>query len=99
MQGGWFVVGRDDGTATFHVCETFAEVWEWCEPVHRLFVDIPIGLPAMGTRLADEEARQALPTHLKSTLFNTPDRNAVYANTKTETRRINRWLAGKSFPK
>ena len=96
-RAGWFAVLLGGDGPEFRVCESFAEVWAWAGQGARLFVDIPVGLPAEGTRRADREARQALPAHLKSTLFNTPVRRAVYAESKEEARRINRQLSGKSL--
>jgi predicted RNase H-like nuclease len=89
------MLGR--GGPKFTVRDSFAEVWEWAGEGASLFVDIPIGLPAEGSRQADREARQALPAHLKSTIFNTPVRRAVYAGSKEEARQINRQLSGKSL--
>ena len=94
-RAGWFAVLLSGDGLEFLVCGSFAEVWEWAGEGARLFVDIPIGLPAEGARRADREARQALPAHLKSTIFNTPVRQAVYAGSKEEARRINRQLSGK----
>ena len=50
-----------------------------------------------GTREADQEARNALPSKLKSCVFNTPVRKAVYAGTKIEAKSINEKLSGKSL--
>lgn len=96
-RSGWFAVGLGGEMPQYSVCETFAGVRQWAGPEARLFVDIPIGLPAEGARAADREARQALPAHLKPTVFNTPVRRAVYAATKAEARQINRELTGKSL--
>lgn len=62
-----------------------------------LFVDIPIGLPSSGTREADAVARKLLPSHLKSSIFNTPVRAAVYASDKVSAKTINKKLSGKSL--
>ena len=94
---GWFAVRLGGDGPEYRVCGTFAEVWDWTGEDAILFVDIPIGLPDRGARLADREARQALPAHLKSTIFNTPVRRAVYAGSKEEARQINRQLSGKSL--
>lgn len=96
-KAGWLAVGLDRESPAALVCETFPEVWQWAGDGALLFVDIPIGLPAEGTRAADRAARQALPGHLKSTIFNTPVRRAVYAESKEVAREVNRKLAGKSL--
>lgn len=62
-----------------------------------VFVDMPMGLAEGGTRLADMEARQFLPSHLKSSIFNTPVRDAVHARVKSVAKSINRKLTGKSL--
>ena len=41
--------------------------------------------------------RNALPSHLKSSVFNTPVWKAVYAETKAEAKSINEKLSGKSL--
>lgn len=51
-------------------------------------VDIPIGLPDSGGRLADAEARRAL-TGKASSVFSTPVRSAVEAATYAEAREAN----------
>lgn len=96
-KGGWFVALLDGERAGFDLCLTFKDVWERFRHARRLFVDIPIGLPADHVRLADIEARQALPTGRKSSIFNTPVRSAVYAPGKSEAKKTNRKLTGKSL--
>lgn len=96
-KGGWFVVLVGDHRAGFTLLRTFAEVGDLCRLACRVFVDIPIGLPADHVRLADIEARQALPTRRKSSVFNTPVRAAVYAKDNASAQSVNEQLTGKSL--
>jgi len=60
-------------------------------------IDIPIGLPDSGPRLADVAARRALPVGRKSSVFPTPVRAAVSAATWQEANQVNRRATGKGL--
>src|SRR5688572_31046845 len=57
-------------------------------------IDIPIGLPDAGSRLADVAARRELPVGRKSSVFPTPVRSAVSATTWQEANQANRHASG-----
>jgi len=57
-------------------------------------IDIPIGLPDAGSRLADVAARRELPVGRKSSVFPTPVRSAVSATTWQEANHENRRASG-----
>jgi predicted RNase H-like nuclease len=60
-------------------------------------VDIPIGLPDSGGREADRLARAELPVGRKSSVFPTPVRAAVLADTWPEANAANRAASGKGL--
>lgn len=86
-------------------------VWhKFQERADRILVDIPIGLPDEetlsqldgGRRLCDQEARNMLTAPLTSSVFATPCRKAVYADTYEEARAenediLNRGLGSQSW--
>lgn len=94
---GWVVAAYDGKTARCQVCQTFEEAVAACDSMKCVFIDMPIGLSSDGNRQADVEARNFLPSHLKSSIFNTPVRDAVHARNKDEAKSINQKLTGKSL--
>lgn len=99
-KGGWLAISLGESEhegIEWSLFETFAQLWSNCNDAQYLFVDIPVGLAGAGTREADQEARRALSSCLKSSIFNTPVRKAVYAATKAEAKSINQKLSGKSL--
>ncbi len=60
-------------------------------------IDIPIGLPDAGPREADRSARRELPPGRKSSVFPTPARAAVLADTWPEANAANRAATGKGL--
>lgn len=94
---GWVAVALDGEAVRWLVADSFSEAISLLGDDCSIFVDMPIGLPATGSRVADGEARNALPSHLKSSIFNIPVRKAVYAETKAEAKSINKKLSGKSL--
>jgi predicted RNase H-like nuclease len=109
--GGWFAVSGDgDGRWRTAVHADFASVWQAHGDAVALFVDIPVGLPDRGVRLADGLCRQRLGAR-KASVFSVPVRGAAQAMATTTgadggpslTRRkdvaktLNRQLSGKSL--
>ena len=60
-------------------------------------IDIPVGLPDTGSREADRLARAELPVGRKSSVFPTPARAAVLADTWPEANAANRAATGKGL--
>lgn len=74
---GWFAVALDaDGTVTGH----FVDRLQLLPDVHTIGIDIPIGLPEHGRRLADLAARERLGPR-RTSVFVTPVRAALTAPT------------------
>ncbi len=89
---GWVgVLLGPEGRATVHVAGTISDllalVGETAEPVV-VAIDIPIGLPDRGARLADAEARRQL-VGKGSSVFTTLTRSAYEASTYEQARAAN----------
>ncbi|WP_167305864.1 DUF429 domain-containing protein [Nocardioides euryhalodurans] len=97
-RAGWVGASLRDGRVELLTAPTVAAL------VARLAVapavvgiDIPIGLPDTGHRLADVAARTELPVGRKSSVFPTPARAAVAATTWQEANAANRSATGKGL--
>jgi len=93
--GGWAVVVLEGSRVVEAFrCETFAEALLLDAAV--IAVDIPIGIPERETREADAEARRFVGPRASS-VFMTPIRAALEAETYAEAREIATALTGKSL--
>lgn len=79
--GGWIGAEVSGRTVRWHVAGTAAELLEL--PVDAVGIDIPIGLPAAGTRACDRAARDELGP-ARSSVFWAPPRTALGAATHAE---------------
>ena len=95
-KGGWFVVWGDDGRWDFEVYVDFSALWQAHCDAGCILVDIPIGLARDSVRQADVQTRNLLGPR-KSSIFNTPVREAVHALSKEAAKSINRQAVGKSL--
>lgn len=96
-KSGWVAVILGEDREVCEVYSTIADMWNSHKDAQRIFIDIPVGLAAHGDRLADAEMRRALPRGFKSSIFNTPVRDAVHARSKGAAKSINKKLTGKSL--
>ncbi len=88
---GWVLVGLEHGAFFATLVSRFEEVLARTEG-GILVVDVPIGLPeraSPGGRAADRAARKLLPKERKSSVFPTPSRQALGAESFEEARRLN----------
>lgn len=77
---GWFAVLHDDGAVDGRFYPTLWNLWrEWGDQIHRLLIDIPIGLCTDTKRACDVDAKRYLGGKQQSSVFYTPIREAVYA--------------------
>lgn len=98
-KGGWIAIGLgDDGAVTGHKVATLTEIPARFPSAVVIGVDMPLGAPARGGRLADQLARQQLGPR-RSSIFNTPVRDALTASSYEEANAISRRLAGKGLSK
>jgi predicted RNase H-like nuclease len=96
-RGGWVAVLVEDGRYTGSLLESrFELLLELLASAAAIGVDIPIGLPIVGPRAADLEARKFVGPR-RSSVFPTPTREALAAATYAEARSAAPWLSAQSF--
>ena len=94
---GWVaVVLETDAPVRALVAATLAEIAGAVPGAQGFGVDIPIGLPSAGRRLADVEARTLVGPRRNSVFF-TPVRAALLAQTHAEATRISHELTGQGI--
>jgi predicted RNase H-like nuclease len=95
---GWVGALLVDDGLTLHVAPAIELLVSRLEVVPAVVgVDIPIGLPDDGSREADRLARTELPPGRKSSVFPTPVRAAVLADTWPEANEANKAASGKGL--
>lgn len=95
--GGWVgVVLGDAGVEAAVQAETLEALAEQVPDAEGFGVDVPIGLPADGVRPADMAARRFLGPR-RSSVFATPVRAALQADTHAEASAVSRRLAGQGI--
>jgi predicted RNase H-like nuclease len=83
-RAGWIVAVRHtDGPVRWHLCAGAADVLRVTEASAAVAVDVPMGLPDTGRRLADQLARAAVPGRAPS-VFPTPVRAVLDAGTHAD---------------
>jgi predicted RNase H-like nuclease len=93
-RSGWVAVHLSEGRfAQALFCEDFAGIVERAESAAVIAVDIPIGLPTAGKREADAAARAFLGRGASS-VFSTPPRQVLEAETYQAARAVARRLGG-----
>jgi predicted RNase H-like nuclease len=86
---GWFgVILRDNDTWDTDHFPTIWSLWKSHSDASRIFIDIPIGLPADSKRACDVEAKQRLGQQGRS-IFYTPLREAVYDQNLEDAKETN----------
>lgn len=96
-RGGWMLVKHSGGKyfATFHTSIT--SIFELNTDIALALIDIPIGLSsAQNKRTLDSTFRRMLSAN-KSSVFNAPCREAVYAHSFEKAREANIEVEGKSL--
>jgi len=94
-RGGWVGALLVDDRVALVVGASIAALVATARPGPAVVgIDIPIGLPDAGSRLADVAARRELPVGRKSSVFPTPVRSAVSATTWQEANQANRRASG-----
>lgn len=95
FRGGWVAVELDAaGGATARTGRQLADLLD--TEVSVVAVDIPIGIPEGAARTADGEARRFVGAR-GSSVFTTPPRAALLAETFAEANRVARELTGKGL--
>ena len=95
-KGGWVAAALgDSNTVSVTVHKKFADLLSAADGASWIGVDIPIGLPADGVREADRLARIVLlPTGRANSVFITPPREALEADTHAQGSAICKRLTG-----
>jgi len=99
-KNGWFYVGLDDrDNWEIGVTPNIQHLIDRFQEARLILVDIPIGLRGEGQceRLCDKEARKVLGPKRGTSVFRAPCREAVYASSHEEAKRINKELTGRSL--
>lgn len=95
---GWVGALVLDDAVVLAVASTIEELVGHLVPAPAVVgIDIPVGLPDDGAREADRLARLELPPGRKSSVFPTPARSAVLADTWPEANAANRAATGKGL--
>ncbi len=99
-RAGWLVVGLAvEGKLAHAMYERFTDFWRSAaRNAALILVDVPIGLPERGQRICDHAARACLKAR-RASIFITPTRAAVYADTYAAANEINRANGGKGISK
>lgn len=88
MSGRWIAVELSKKIASIYTFENIAELCGFYEDVDEILIDVPIGLPETREEVKnrpDQCAREYLKNpQRKSSVFNVPFRQMVYAKDKTE---------------
>ena len=71
-RGGWICVHQDQGLIEEKIFEYFQQVIDYLGPESVIAVDIPIGLPAKGSRSCDKAARKLLGWPRACCVFSVP---------------------------
>ena len=101
-QSGWVSAYREDPIEwKFEIFPTIQDFWNKFSYTKLIMIDIPIGLRDNGSepRLCDKAARKFLTRTRSSSIFPTPCRASLYAETYIEANQINRKLTGKGLSK
>jgi len=95
---GWIAVRIEQDKVSFELARNIHDLAYIYENSMAL-IDIPIGLSEHSERVCDSEARQILKPNRHSSVFLTPVRAAVYAETYAEACRLNYIATGKKISK
>ncbi|MEM5433994.1 DUF429 domain-containing protein [Paraburkholderia diazotrophica] len=98
-KGGWYAVRQDarTGAISERICGSFAEVLSWATAPAIVAVDMPIGLSSSVYRACDAEARKRLKWPRSASVFQTPVRQALGAESFRQACDLNREATGKGI--
>lgn len=86
---GWLAVATDGNDWSAEMHPSMHSVWFANRDADSILVDIPIGLPESKRRECDEEAKEFVGTDRANTVFWTPCRDAVEADTYEKAKEAN----------
>lgn len=94
---GWVAVGITDTGFDIEILNNIASIVD--SNFDSILIDMPIGLPESTSDIRPDGAVRKLLKGKASSIFNTPCRQAVYAETYEEANKINRQIMGKGLSK
>ena len=101
-QSGWVSAYREDPIEwKFEIFPTIQNLWDIFPNAKLVLIDIPIGLRDRENepRLCDKAARKYLTRTRSSSIFPTPCRASLYADSYIQANQINRKMTGKGLSK
>ncbi|MCX7816399.1 MAG: DUF429 domain-containing protein [Syntrophales bacterium] len=100
-RSGWFCLTEDmaSGEIDARIISNIEEILGWQPSPEVVTVDVPIGIPDVGYRVCDIEARKRLGYPRASSVFLTPVRAVLLAGSYGEACEINRKRTGKMLSK
>jgi predicted RNase H-like nuclease len=101
-QAGWICSYKEDQKEwKFEIFPKIENFWKEFSYAILVLIDIPIGLKDNGSqpRLCDKAARKYLTRTRSSSIFPTPCRGSLYANSYIDANQINRKMTGKGLSK
>ncbi len=96
-KSGWLLVYYAENQYQYKVLTNITDIVTLNLPKSRILVDIPIGLTSKNFTRTIESSMRAILGNRSSTVFNAPARTATKTNDKTEARKRNIALTGKSL--
>ena len=100
MKPYWFAAEMRGEEVTLHRYVNIGDACDAYAHADAVFIDIPIGLPESkeeDIQRPDSVARTMLPSKRKSTIFPVPCRQAVYAESEADTKRLNADILGRNM--
>ena len=94
---GWLTVATDGGNWTAQMHPSIHSVWFTYRDADSILVDIPIGLPDSQRRDCDARAKEFVDTERANSVFWTPCREAVEADTYEQAKEANEACRGDSL--
>lgn len=100
MKGYWLAAEMRCDEVTLHRYVNIGDACDAYAHADAVFIDIPIGLPESKEEdflRPDRVARTMLPPIRKSSIFPVPSRQAVYAESESEAKRLNADVLGRNM--
>ena len=99
-RAGWFFVAIGPGDELeLGIFETIEKLWQTYSAAKWILIDIPIGLPSIGTKVrpCDKAARQVLSPKRHHSIFSPPCREALAADNFPAACKINRGICDRKI--
>ena len=96
-KAGWCVVYDSSGDVVVNLCDDISQVVSIEQNPHQVLIDIPIGLPDMLHPRSVEKVARSILKKRASSIFETPCRDAVYADTYQEALSCHQQYSGKGI--